>query len=371
VYFYPFEWPFLGYSKQAELEQSARDSLKKTRGKYEMSYPPMQYVHFGEKSTEPVVSQADVAYVSDLKHIYGEANDVTKGFIQDKEVVNRMNFPEWTEIPLPERTEREGGTYFFKTWGKHKLLVQNECRLAQVTLDDNDIGFATRFKGGVPGLEKSKELLREMHITEQIIHLCINAKLAEENRERSIGKQPEAFMRIMQVEPKDSEPTGPTALRLNSRFDPNEKNPASPNFRKYIVDSWPVFVQEYPVKIQLMCDSDSFIHFLHSIRTGEGQFLVIRQLEILSPAMMDSKSDISETKDFKPVQETASTDPALRRWPTKSEQIVVTIIAAGMDFFDPKEFPYGLYQKKAEAATIVRKQRRTLGTAPVMAPQGQ
>ncbi len=140
-----------------------------------------------------------------------------------------------------------------------------------------------------------------MYIAEKIIDLCIQAKVAEQNREEALGLKSEAFMRIMMVEPHDSEPTGPTALIPNPNFNPAEKNPASPKFKKYNIESWRSFIQEYPVKIRLICDTNTFIHFLHSVRTPRDsklEFFGVTQInggqrepELRSPRNRRSDSD--------------------------------------------------------------------------------
>lgn len=372
IYFWPWDFPFTGWQKQLELQDSARQSLVATNAKYAKAHPPMQPVHFGEKSMEPFKDEGDVALVKDLQRIYKDANKVTEDYIKVKQAANKIKFPDWTEIPENEMSSP--GTYFRKTWETHKVVVDFECKKNFVELDDAQIGFGRLLRQGVlPDEKKSREYLRELFIAEKIIELCTQAKVKEEQRERALNKKPEAYMRIMQVEPQVSSPTGPTALVPNPKFNPAEKNPSSPAFKKYLIDKWAVFIQEYPVTIQLICDTNSFIHFLHSIRTIEGQFLVIRQLEILSPALDDSNRDKSELEPFK-VDPTAEVTPngtqvtSLKRWPQKSEQIIVTMTAAGMDFFDPKENPQGLYQKKAVEGPKVRT-GRTLGrAAPAVTP---
>ena len=375
VYFWPWDFPFTGYGKQSELLDSARDTLQKTGVKYVKNHPPMQPVNFGLQSTEVVKDEGDVSLISDLKHIYADANKVTQDYIQVKQASNKIAFPEWTQIPEAEM--RSPGTYYAKTFDRHKVLVEIDCKKSGVELDDREIGFG-KYTGIVHDLEKSKELLREMFIAEKVIDLCIQAKLTEEQRERNLNKKPEAFMRIMQVEPQVSEPTGPTALVPNPKYDPGEKTATSPKFRKYTIDRWANFIQEYPVKIQLICDTNSFITFLHSIRTIEGQFLVIRQLEILSPALDESNRDKSELEPFKQDLSLSATTAAPngsttlntpKRWPSQKEQIIVTMTAAGMDFFDPKELPNGLYQKKAPDEKPGGRKGRTLGkVAPSVTP---
>lgn len=363
VYFWPWDTPFTGYSKQAELLESARGSLTTTAGKYAQTHPALRQVHFGGSgSADTLPPDGELFLLSKLKGRFGEANKVTQQYIDVKQLSNKINFPEWTDIP--EGT-RNAGEYFRNIYEKHILLVENECKGNGIELDDRRLGFD--FSGGLPDENKSKELLRELFIAEKVIDLCKLAKVKEEARERNMNKKPEAYMRIMQVKPEVSETAGPTALVPNPKFDPNEKNPSSPKFKKYIVDKWANFIQEYPVRIQLMCDTNSFIHFLHSIRTIEGQFLVIRQLEILSPALEHSNRDKSEMEPFK--LEATSTSNIPKRWPQKEEQIIVTMVAAGMDFFDPKVQPNGFYVAKTGPVRPVRQGGfRMTKTAPSIAP---
>jgi hypothetical protein len=364
AYFWPADWPVSGYGRQTELQDSARVQLEKDSAAYEKFYAPMHPTNFGKPSTEKIVAPSDVTLLDSLKNYFKQANLKTQQVLEEKQDINRTAFPEWTTIPKAKDNVNDGPSYFRDLWTKHKLEVQSKCHVSNVILDDNDIGFKT-LGSVLPRLEKAKELLREMHIAEKIIELCIQAKNEQEAYERAAGKQPEAFMRIMQVDPKESEPTGPTSLRLNPRYDPGEKNPSSPAFKKYNVDILPSFIQEYPVQIALMCDTNSFIGFLHLVRTKPGQFMVIRQLEILSPAMFDSNCDVTEAKVFRPSKGEGAATKAdeVPRWPTRPEQIVVTINAAGMDFFDPKDFPHGLYEAKAPKAAPTRS-RRVIGISP-------
>lgn len=446
VYFWPGWFGIDGISGGTEKEAEQRKSLKTTSANYSQYFSPMQPAHFGE-SGEPIKSTDDVAPIAGLKGLYDQANAVTEQYIHIKKKANRMVFPYWTDIP---EGERNPGSYFRLVWEDKQFKVAQRCLNARVDLDATDIGFE-RIKGNLPDEPKSKEYLRELYITETIIDLCIQAKQAEEARERGLGLKPEAFMRILAVDPKDSEATGPTALINNPKFDPAEKNPSSAKFRKYNIETWPNFIQEYPVKIQLICDTNTFIQFMYSVRTAkdpnakfefrgtetkngqtvahlriiddelnkqakagrptgglnprwiddelnfevrsgdylpeckctvtrienhgvtlsdettrqmiqipEGQFLVMRQLEVLSPAFLDTKSDRSEQQPF----HTDSSDTSIKtRWPEKKEQIVVTIVAAGMDFFDPTKIGNeGIYHKKTdESKAKPRPGRRTMG----------
>ena len=435
VYIWPGWFGIDGISAAKDKENERRASLKVTGASFSQYYSPMQPAHFGEDG-EAITATPDVAPIKDLKNLYDQANAVANQAIRVNKKANRMVFPYWTDIP---EGERNPGSYFRYVWETRKSAVIERCRNAFVLLDATDIGF-DKIKGNLPDEAKSKEFLRELYITEKIIDLCIQAKLLEEAREKTLNQKSEAFMRILLLDPKDSEPTGPTALTPNPKFDPNEKNPSSAKFRKYNLKTWPNFIQEYPVKIQLICDNNTFIHFMYSVRTQkdpdarfefrgaeirdgrtighlriidddlnkaakagrptggknlrwiddelnfeveagdtlpeckysvqrvdshaitmnderrqpfqitEGQFLVMRQLEILSPSFDDSKSDRSEQAPFKTDMNDVN---AKRKWPEKPEQIVATIVAAGMDFFDPAEKPRGLYDH-APATTDVK-----------------
>ncbi|HLX63610.1 MAG TPA: hypothetical protein VKX17_20235 [Planctomycetota bacterium] len=357
LYFYPFGWPFDGYGEMLAKQEAARVTLKSVEKDYAPHYGPLLPAHFGQSGEiDPNTLLSDSAAISELDRLYKEANAFVANQIDEKQKSNRIAFPEWTDVPKEFQHSTLAGHYFRSIWEKDRNKMVDLCVSANVELDDHDIGFKT-LSATLFDEPKARELLRELHIAETIITLCVNAKKDEETREHSLGKKPEAFMRIMQVEPRASEATGPTALLPNPKFDPKILNPADPKFRKYLVKSWPVFIQEYPVKIQLMCDTNTFIHFMHSVR-AEGQFLVIRQLEVLSPFLDDSKADKSEERDFK----SDSTDAnARKRWPQKDEQVIVTMNVSGMDFFDPKVNPRGLYEGKKESGPASTGGRRRLG----------
>src|ERR1043165_7720416 len=361
LYFYPFGWPIEGYQKLMEKENVAREQLTNADKSYTPFYGQIRKIYYDGRDTKDTEKQVSEAVpMNKLKLLYKQANEFHEQQIEAKKASDRIAFPSWTDIP--EADKRIPGHYFRFIWEKHQRKVEIDCKNANVELADQDIVFK-RISGMLPDEAKTKEYLRELHITEKIIELCVQAKQNEENWERSQNKKPEAYMRIMQVEPRDSEPTGPTALKVNPHFDPFEKNPASPKFRKYTVQTWPVFVQEYPVRIQIICDTNSFVRFLHSVRS-EGQFLVIRQLEILSPFLDDSVNDKSEEREFKGE---AADEKAKKRWPQKDEQVVVTMNVSGMDFFNPAEYPKGLYEKKVDTAKAVpgsQGRRRVLGQSP-------
>jgi hypothetical protein len=170
--------------------------------------------------------------------------------------------------------------------------------------------------------------------------LCILAKQHQEEFEKSNNVAPEAFMRIMSVTPDESKISGPSALIPNPMYNETEKNPSSERFRRYRVKFWTRFIQEYPVQIVLECDVNSYMRFLHSVR-AEGQFLVIRTLQILSPFMRDSRYDKTELNSDLP----ADPRDQDKKMVMPPDHILVKMSAAGMDFFDPVKNPHGLYIK--------------------------
>jgi hypothetical protein len=83
----------------------------------------------------------------------------------------------------------------------------------------------------------------------------------------------------------------------------------------------------YPINIRLQCDVNSFRHFLSSVRS-KGQFLVIRNLKIISPFLKESLKDKSEFEKLVGTNTEKETS-------YKEEHIWVDLSAAGMDFFEP------------------------------------
>jgi hypothetical protein len=236
------------------------------------------------------------------------------------------------------------------------IALSNIWRQKGVECKDETIGFEELAGTVVRADEnKSRELLRELYIAESIIKLCIDAKERQKNDDIKRSIQTEAYMKILSVRPEASVPSGPYALIPNPKYNPKETNPTSPNFRKNNVRSWDAFIQEYPVELLIQCDYNSFQRFLHSVRSP-GQFLVIRSLEILSPFANDSKLDSTELKS---ILNKVNADGSKNELP-RDEQILVKISASGMDFFDPKEFPGGLYMS-AKDTTKPIKRRRMVG----------
>jgi len=334
--------PGYGYQAQVEEEDRARTMLLDTKKQYDKYHSSMHPAVYGLVSSDEI-TPAVGRLVSEIKDEYTVDNATTQAQIDGLEKISRMNFPQWTEIPGDPMVQKAPGFYFARTWDRKKFELENEWRMAKVECLDPDIGF--NLNGAEVQFDKNKaeEYLRELHIAESIIRLCIKAKLREEEFERGKGIQPEAYMKIISVRPQPSLPTGPSALVSNPKYSKDEKNPLSERFRKYNVQFWNVNIQEYPVEILLQCDYNTFQRFLHSVRSP-GQFLVIRSLEILSPFANESIADKTEIAAVLPkigVEGGKGTMP-------KDEQILVKISASGMDFFDPDKFPRGLYNTAAK-----------------------
>ncbi|HYF51064.1 MAG TPA: hypothetical protein VEJ63_16745 [Planctomycetota bacterium] len=334
--------PSYGYQAQAESEDVARNTLLDTKKQYDKYYTPMHPAVFGTVSTDEVPAPSG-RLVSEIKDEYSANNDNTRGQIDGLQKISRMNFPAWTEIPDDPQVQKAPGFYFARTYERKRFELENEWRMAKVECADPKIGFD--LEGGEVTFDKNKteEYLRELHIAENIIRLCIKAKLREHDYQVSKGVQPQAYMKIVSVRPQPSVPTGPSALIPNPKYSKDEKNPLSERFRKYNVQFWNVFIQEYPVEIMLQCDYNTFQRFLHSVR-APGQFLVIRSLEILSPFANESIADKSEIAAMLPK---IGVEGGKGQMP-KDEQILVKISASGMDFFDPIEKPGGLYKNAAK-----------------------
>lgn len=345
--------PGYGYSTKSQEEAVARAQLDESSKKFQRHFPPMQPVHFGDYISPPVDADLKGFYLEDLKQAYTDSNVVSQGELEKKQGTAKFVFPDWTLVP--ETDVRDPGVYFHQMWQRKRNQVSTQLIDAKVSSDDPDVGFA-KWKGRVDiNVNRAEEYLRELAITEKIIDLCIEAKVRQEQFEKSSNVQPEAFMRIIKVDPLESVPTGPTKLTPNLGYSPDERNPNSPRFNKYQVKTYKPFIQEYPVDITLHCDVNTFMRFLHSVRR-QGQFLVIRNLQIVSPFLEESKVDKAEVMPF--VGE--NINDASKRVAVRDEHVFVTMSAAGMDFFDPVAKPRGLYEQDKKGPTKAPTKRRSM-----------
>jgi hypothetical protein len=347
--------PGFGYQDQKKLENEARNRLQQKALGYDKSYDPIHPAHYGVSSDDPVSANPGT-FLSDLKSQYVASNKDATNLIEQKQKISRMSFPEWTSIP---EDDREPGVYFRQMMARKQNTLNTHWNAAGVECMDPSIGFGPKDIEKINiDRNKAEERLRELFIAEKIIELCISAKQREESFEKSSGLQPEAYMKIIQVTPQDSMATGPSALIPNPKYDPDEKKPTSEKFRKYNIQLWKPFIQEYPVEIKLQCDVNTFMRFLHSVR-APGQFLVIRNLEIISPFLEDSHSDNTELKNFDRVSQL---EPEKKRdLQLKDEHVLVRMSASGMDFFDPTVHPKGLYENaKTVKIAPTKKSRREI-----------
>ena len=354
--------PYYGYQVQQAHEEDERTKLQTAAKGFERFFPPLHPTNWGVHSTE-TVNPIHGTPLATSQSKFKDRNLEIIEKIKIKEGDSRMLFADWTNIP-PDR--RQAGVYFEEKYEEKREVLKHKWEQAGVECLDEEIGFA-----GLTGLivdeNKSKEYLRKLFVAEKIITLCMDAKLQEEQSEKKRGLVPEAYMQIRSVMPQPSITAGPSALVPNPQYDPNEKNPSSRKFGKYKVKSWDHFIQEYPIEIVLQCDVNTFERFLHSVRTP-GQFLVIRNLEIVSPYMEESMADKTEMNIFSQSEKDEKTDKAK---PGKAEvsdskhmmlndivkeHIIVRMSAAGMDFYDPKVLKYGYHQIAPEthATTTVR-----------------
>jgi len=330
--------PGYGYSTKSQEEAMARSQLDESSKKYMRHFPQMQPVHFGDYITPPTTGAPAGYYLHELKQAYTDSNAASQVELEKKEGTAKFVFPDWTLVP--ETDVRDPGVYFHQMWQRKRNQVSTQLIDAKVSSDDPDVGFS-KWKGRVDiNVNRAEEYLRELAIAEKIIDLCIEAKVRQEQFEKNSNVQPEAFMRIIKVDPLESVPTGPTKLTPNPAYNAEERNPNSPRFNKYQVKTYKPFIQEYPVDITLHCDVNTFMRFLHSVRR-QGQFLVIRNLQIVSPFLEESKIDKNEVMPF--VGETQN--ETAKRVPVRDEHVFVTMSAAGMDFFDPVQKPRGLYEQ--------------------------
>jgi hypothetical protein len=364
--------PWYGYQEQKSQEDASRNALESLNknDSYLKYYPAMHPANLGVYSEEPISEPGGVTLV-DRKAEYKKDTDVQDQQIDEAKKSSRMDFPEWTSVPDDDKLHPGG--YFDRTYHEHKQsLLDKTLRNNGVDCVDNKIGFE-QYTGDTNMQEvKAEEYLRKLFIAEKIIDLCVKSKIDEENHERSKNKKPEAFMRIINVLPQPSVAARPTALIPNPLYRPEErlKDPINnPKARPYTIQQWPPFIQEYPVELTLQCDVGTFMRFLSFVREPK-QFLVIRNLEIVSPFMRESMRDKSELKYQGEASPNATAGQA-RILKLKDNQIQVTISAGGMDFFDPIKYPRGLYSGQEKAKADPNRRRIVPPTAPPAGNQGQ
>ncbi|MCY3024327.1 MAG: hypothetical protein NTW87_35570 [Planctomycetota bacterium] len=365
AYFLPWHLPGLGlagYKDQKQEERDAHEQLRQSGDKYRRFYGPLHPAYLGDfpfdEPSDPLGQP-----IAGLKSLYTQSNLDIQNKIEDTKSISRMAFEDWTKVP--EKEQRDPGVYFRYMWQLKRNRLASALNLAKVECMDADIGFS-KYGGDVRMAEnETEEMLRELSIAEKIIGLCVAAKQRQENFEKGSGVQPEAFMRILSVKPEKSVASAPSSLIPNPRYSPEEKNPGSERFRKYLVKPGKPFIQEYPVQIVLQCDINSFMRFLHSVRTP-GQFLVIRNLEIFSPFIEDTQVDKTEFKSFQ-IDTPGDVEKKLHN-KMNQEHVLVRMSASGMDFFNPKDFPHGLYDSPKNKAAPADNTRRRLRTLPPATP---
>mgnify|MGYP000147392896 CR=1 FL=1 len=328
LYFYPFDWPMTGFRTQVQKVEDARSrSLKPKYDEYKKYYEVQTKAVIGEADVqgEDAVRPIGAAQMADRLREYQRKSEELRGLIVEKEKASRMDFAFWTEVPAEER---EPGFYFQRKWDQIRYRLENEARQKNVTIVDRDIGFGKQSGDLRMTRERATEFLRQLFIAEKVITLCILAKQEQEDLERKNGLKPEAFVKIISVMPEDPVRIGPYSRTPNPKYDKDERNPKSERYQKYLTREWDKFILMYPVEIRLQCDVNSFRNFLNSVRSQKGQFLVIRNLEMVSWFMKESRVDDSAWSRLAPSGE--SND-------FKQEHILVKLSAAGMDFFEPEK----------------------------------
>ena len=310
-----------------ERVQETREKLKPAvLDGYNQHYPPARPAAWGEAEEETSVEPVTPGGLQERKRQYLAGIDQLKKRIEEKENTSRMGFADWTWIPdvVPSP-----GFYFTSTWDRIRNQLADEARRANVDLVDYTIGFGDLPQRVNMSAAEAQTYLRQVFIAEAVIRLCTRAKVAQEKAERESGSKPEAFMRIIKVGRGSEKPVevGPYSRMVNPKYDKNERNPKSERFQKYITKEWDKFIYMYPINIQLQCDVNSFRNFLSSVRS-KGQFLVIRNLKIISPFLKESLRDKTELELLIGRGNEKAVDYA-------DEHIWVDLSAAGMDFFEP------------------------------------
>jgi hypothetical protein len=360
--------PWYGYQEARTQEEASRNTLDGVNKNeaFLKFYPQMHPANLGTNDAEPA-SEPEGTPLSVRKAEYLKDTGLQDKQIEEAKKASRMDFPDWAKVP--EDKKLHAGGYFDRTYHELKQkLLDKTLRDAGVDCVDNKIGFEDYVGDTQMDVEKAEEFLRKLFIAQKVIDLSVKAKTDEEQFERGKNRKPEAFMRIIKISPQPSVAAPPTALVPNPQYKPEEhlKNPTSMKGSPYIIRSWRPFIQEYPVEMTLQCDINTFMRFLSFVREPK-QFLVIRNLEIVSPYLRESIRSKAELKyqgeaGLSPGSTTAT--GASRILKLKDNQIQVKMTAEGMDFFDPADKPKGLYSKQEKVKTDNNKRKIQVPTAP-------
>jgi hypothetical protein len=361
--------PGYGYKAQSAQEDAARaeaERLKPTYDKY--YYPPMTDAHLGKAVSMTPGAQPDSSEFVEVRQAeFSRDNQAIEEMLEEEKERCKMPFGsgDATWVALPE-DEREPGIYFARQYENRKREIELLCRNADVILEDIELGFRKKYEGNISALkrrEKAEEFLRELYITESIIRLCVAAKKGQQAEEVKLGVKTEAYMHIISVTPGDSKATGPFIQKRNPQYvEGATNNRLAQRGKRFIYQALPKFIQEYPVEIVLHCDANTYRRFLRSVRQP-GKFLVIRNLEIISPFLRASESDKTELSIIENEIKKNEDPGAAKRKKVELQEnhIGVRMSAAGMDFFDPNVMPNGFYapanQNKAAGGKKGRQRR--------------
>ncbi len=335
AYTYPFDWPLPGIRRQQAKLKHQKELMKLVKTNYVSSFDTPDPSVWGEMSDgqeqknrgegekrPPSARPSNVRPLATLIGEYQEKVSALENRIQARQSAGRMHFPAWTDLPEDHRWDR--GFYFARTYERVRNELISDLAAAGIQLDDPTLGFET-FTGVYRNFSKNKSeaYLRQLYIAEKVIRLCVAAQQDQAQTERKTGP-PEAFMRILSVAPETPVASGPSKLVRNPKWSEKETNPRSNRFPKFNVKQWAPFIVEYPIRFLIQCDVDSLMRFLYSVRQ-KGQFLVIRNLQIISPTLAESQMDTSELDEILALAQKRGGDPM-------DHHVWAKITAAGMDF---------------------------------------
>ena len=171
-------------------------------------------------------------------------------------------------------------------------------------------------------------MLRQLSIAETIIKLLVQAYRDQFAAE--VGKKGSAFLQIVRVIPEEKVRTGAVKFRPNPAYDPTK-----PRSEKFVLQRYREFIEEYPVEITVVCDMNTLIRFLNSVRQ-KGRFLVIRKLDVLAPAIAKSAEGATDYQSSVeiPIGQGKTKRVDLDMDVEKQERLRVMITAAGMSFLN-------------------------------------
>lgn len=219
-------------------------------------------------------------------------------------------FPEWAIKP-----PRSVADHFRRKHAEIGNQLEGLQNTTGVVLEDPNLGFDPK-EISVLRKETAGENLKRLAMVEKLVKLLMRANVS----------------RIETVRPEKVQLTGAVRLRQGGL-----------DGKPGVIERYPPFIREIPVKIVVVTPIDALMRFLHSVRRKD-EFLMIRNIVIHNrhAGGLDARGEYGKLDE---------------------NELLVTITAAGMSFLSPTEVQEHLQEHPGSAAPT-RKRKIPKGPVP-------